>query len=854
LISVTVNGEDITISDPTVTVDPSSKTHKQAGQPIKLRSGEHTLHISYGDLEFDTEKFTLRRGDKVVLSVKLLDGQVQVALDDQVIDRKSLPPPYALAFDGEKSYVEIPGSVCDGGYLTVEATITFVGDGSGSIVRCRAKDGTDTSLYTNAGAQPVFGVHDNRQTIRDARYSKSYSGRRVHLAGVWDGTKPRLYINGAPQQHFPHEYTREAEVIRTGLRIGANVRPNNGKPYMFFEGIIDEVRISNVARYDKDFEPPKPGERFEPDEHTLALYHFDEGQGEIAHDSSPNKHHGKIIGAKWVKADLHQARNPNLPSLPKPSTPTVALHRTFQGAQPQRAAAFDASEKYIATSGKGGDLHVWNLETGEPIKLPFDVEKSIAQPIAFSPAPGVLAIGRGRFLVIWDINAGETLEVPFGGAIRALQFHHSGDSVAVAYDLGAEASRIALCMIKDRESKQVITTKQRDYSLAFSPDGMTIASGGNDGVLLWRIDTGKQLAELDPNQTTNVRISNDGKFLAASFPYKNIVRIWDVGSQGIKREFEVGGPDALAFSPDVRCIAVAGRNAASFTVYDIDGGSLLDKTMEHRGVFGLAFSPSGKMLASAGTDDKTVKIWKIQLPSAEPDRQATRWAIELGGEVDVRDLASGKESTISKLPLPEPTFELIGVSAQSRVIPDADLQPLAGLKNIEFLHLGKNSGLDDANVNVVMTLASLRQLILSVPQLTDNAFSNLGKLQELEMINLAATQITGATLATFEQLPRLEYVALDYCKSITDADFKHLKGCKRLVSVTLNGTNIGDAGLSYLESIGSLKTVRCPGTKVTVTGVAKLKAALRCKIESDFTDEEIAVAMENLTSDEKKEE
>ena len=54
------------------------------------------------------------------------------------------------------------------------------------------------------------------------------------------------------------------------------------------------------ARYDKDF---TPAQRFEPDADTLALYHCDEGIGDILKDSSGNGHHGKIVGAKWVKAD-----------------------------------------------------------------------------------------------------------------------------------------------------------------------------------------------------------------------------------------------------------------------------------------------------------------------------------------------------------------------------------------------------------------------------------------------------------------------------------------------------------------------------------------------------------------------
>ncbi len=51
-------------------------------------------------------------------------------------------------------------------------------------------------------------------------------------------------------------------------------------------------------RYTESFTPEA---RFEVDEHTLALYHFDEGQGETLIDSSGNEHHGTIYGATWVK-------------------------------------------------------------------------------------------------------------------------------------------------------------------------------------------------------------------------------------------------------------------------------------------------------------------------------------------------------------------------------------------------------------------------------------------------------------------------------------------------------------------------------------------------------------------------
>ncbi len=42
-----------------------------------------------------------------------------------------------------------------------------------------------------------------------------------------------------------------------------------------------------------------PLEPFQPDEHTLLLYHFDEGQGSVAKDASPHGCDGEVRGARW---------------------------------------------------------------------------------------------------------------------------------------------------------------------------------------------------------------------------------------------------------------------------------------------------------------------------------------------------------------------------------------------------------------------------------------------------------------------------------------------------------------------------------------------------------------------------
>jgi hypothetical protein len=78
-----------------------------------------------------------------------------------------------------------------------------------------------------------------------------------------------------------------------------------------------EVRISNIARYMTDRDASAP---LTADGHTIALYRFDEGSGDVLNDSSGNRHHGKIVGAKRVKTEGSTISPLSSAQTPLPST------------------------------------------------------------------------------------------------------------------------------------------------------------------------------------------------------------------------------------------------------------------------------------------------------------------------------------------------------------------------------------------------------------------------------------------------------------------------------------------------------------------------------------------------------
>lgn len=134
--------------------------------------------------------------------------------------------------------------------------------------------------------------------------------QRLHLAGVNDGRERRLYVNGK----------LAGKTIGAGGPVPEQDRP--AKRFRIgreFIGTIDAARITKGAKYREDFTPP---EEFQVESDTVALYSFDEGEGDTLYDSSHNEYHGKISGAKWIKLNVGsssvttQAAPPEFPSVP----------------------------------------------------------------------------------------------------------------------------------------------------------------------------------------------------------------------------------------------------------------------------------------------------------------------------------------------------------------------------------------------------------------------------------------------------------------------------------------------------------------------------------------------------------
>jgi len=129
------------------------------------------------------------------------------------------------------------------------------------------------------------------------------TGAWHHVASSYGGGALKLYVdgsrwgitNGTGRIANPDSRVFIGATSRSEMPIDPSVGERWWPP---IHGLIAEVRISGTDRYTVDFAPDR---RLAADAATIALWHLDEGNGNLAADSGPNHLNGTVVNATWVE-------------------------------------------------------------------------------------------------------------------------------------------------------------------------------------------------------------------------------------------------------------------------------------------------------------------------------------------------------------------------------------------------------------------------------------------------------------------------------------------------------------------------------------------------------------------------
>jgi WD40 repeat protein len=218
---------------------------------------------------------------------------------------------------------------------------------------------------------------------------------------------------------------------------------------------------------------------------------------------------------------------------------------------------------------------------------------------------------------IWDVRRRlATARLDGGGPLRAIAFDPTGLPRVVIAGAGGAIGMQLYDFLAVRRIASFALPKTA-YALAFSPDGHTIACGGDDG-MLWFVDAATNAIQRVtwPNAVNAMAFTPDGGQVAIG-DFGGRVALISPGQPASADDIEDRTLTryklsvlAVAISPDGNLIASGGRDL-QIRVLDRSGKIRLTLSGHTAAVHGLAFSPDGRVLASAGVD-ATIRLWDVQ--------------------------------------------------------------------------------------------------------------------------------------------------------------------------------------------------------------------------------------------------
>lgn len=272
-------------------------------------------------------------------------------------------------------------------------------------------------------------------------------------------------------------------------------------------------------------------------------------------------------------------------------------------AGPVRCIRFAPNGKTLVSCSEDKSIRIWDIALGtEDRQLPNLDDTTWS--LAFSATGSTMVSGGAdKKLYIWDYE---------GGYVRQILPAHEAGITGVAF---LPKSGTLVAGSHDRLVTQWNNFPSGQTPLAillghtgilrfvrFSPNGQYLVTGGHDSTAtVWDMRTGSIRHGLKGHTggVTSAAISPNGKLLATG-SWDKTLRIWSLGTGEQLTSFPIsdGEVRAVTFAPDNQHLAYGGADKL-ITILNVSTGSEVGAYLAKGPINGLAYSPSGKVLAAA---------------------------------------------------------------------------------------------------------------------------------------------------------------------------------------------------------------------------------------------------------------
>jgi len=407
------------------------------------------------------------------------------------------------------------------------------------------------------------------------------------------------------------EPTLRSQVERgTKPSVWKKLIPPNGSPAKLFLGIAGGV-VALVVVVAMLF---------------LVLGHGGEDRGHSPDaEAAAGPAEGADEQAERAKGEPPSDTGPPSPDdalLPTPEPPAVAsasatLRATLADfAGPVSSLAFAPDGRKLTSNGNArGMLAVWDLLDGERTLTQRAHDEGV-WGVAFADNGNQVAAGTYQRATVWTLDA-RNMRHAFRGqqsTIHAVAFAPGSALLAT----GSSDSTVWLWDVDAATTRWRKSDLGAYDALCFSPDGLTLAAAGWEGtVYLLDVFTGDEVGRLvgHEDRVGSVDFSRDGRTIASG-SHDKTVRLWNTADRRQRLVLEHHDKvHSVSLSPDGAIVASACEDGLVL-LRSTRSGDILAVLAEHSGpVRCVAFAPGGGVLASGG-DDKTIRVWEVNITSA----------------------------------------------------------------------------------------------------------------------------------------------------------------------------------------------------------------------------------------------